>query len=189
MAVQPAGGDYRSGGGIGVGAPLGTKASRYLPEDDAGPQRPFAVVVGGGDIATGDKKKKVTAAFADALGELSSSLGSRGRSEQPVEPTIEIGAVLGESGVLEIGTAVADADSAQQELVEARCEAGVATVHRVLRIAQQMGQAQLAFLAMPGLGRVTVGHPDLGLGVAEEIIEHRGAAAVGNQVMDGGRRQ
>jgi hypothetical protein len=52
-----------------------------------------------------------------------------------------------------------------------------------------MGQAKLPFVGMSGLRRVTVGHPDLGLGVAEEIIEHRSAAAVSDQMVDGGRRQ
>ena len=55
---------------------------------------------------------------------------------------------------------MADADSPLQQLVEPRSKAGVAAVDRVLRIAQQKGQAQLALLAMSGLGRVTVGHPD-----------------------------
>lgn len=95
MAVQPAGGDDRSGGGISVSTPPGAKAAGHFSEDDAGPQRPFAVVVGGGDIATGNEQEEIAAAFADALGELSSGLGGRRRSEQPVETTVEVGTGLG----------------------------------------------------------------------------------------------
>jgi len=80
-----------------VSAALGTKAAgdpgQALAEDDAGPQPPLAVVVGGGDIATGDEKEEIAAAFADALGELSSGLGGGRRREQPVEPAVEIGAI------------------------------------------------------------------------------------------------
>jgi hypothetical protein len=42
----------------------------------------------------------------------------------------------------------------------------------------------LPFIGMPGLRRVTVGHPDLGLGLAEEIIEHRSTAAVDDQMVE-----
>jgi hypothetical protein len=73
-----------------VSAALGTKAAgdpgQALAEDDAGPRPPLAVVVGGGDIATGDEKKEISTAFADGLGEL----GSHG---PPVEPAVEIGAI------------------------------------------------------------------------------------------------
>lgn len=53
MAVQAAGGDDR-GGDIGVSAPLGAEAAGDFSEDDAGSQRPLAVVVGCGDIAASD---------------------------------------------------------------------------------------------------------------------------------------
>jgi hypothetical protein len=112
-----------------VSAALGTKAAgdpgQALAEDDAGPQPPLAVVVGGGDIATGDEKKEISTAFADGLGELSSGFGVGCSREQPVEPAVEIGAVLDEGGVLEFGAAATDADSALQQLVELRGKAGV----------------------------------------------------------------
>jgi hypothetical protein len=58
-------------------------------------------------------------------------------------------------------------------------ETGVAGIDGVLGIAQQMGQAKLALVSMPGLRRIAVGNPDIGLGLAEETGQHRGTAAVG----------
>jgi hypothetical protein len=94
MAVQPAGGDDRYYVGIGFSAPLRAETAGHFAEDDAGSQCPLAVVVGGGDVATGNEKEEITAAFSHALGELSSGLGGRGRRQRLVEPAVEIGAVL-----------------------------------------------------------------------------------------------
>jgi hypothetical protein len=58
----------------------------------------------------------------------------------------------------------------------------------VLRVTQQMGQmgqAKLPFVCMPGLCRIAIGDPDLELGLTKEIAEHRGAAAIGDQMVDG----
>ena len=71
--------------------------------------------------------------------------------------------VLGEGGVLEFGAAAAHADSALQQLVERRGKAGVAAVDCVLRVTQQMGQAKLPFMCMPGLCRVAIGDPNFGV--------------------------
>jgi hypothetical protein len=52
-----------------------------------------------------------------------------------------------------------------------------------------MGETNLAFVRVPGLCRITISHPHLGLGIAEEISQHRGATAIGDQMVDGGGRQ
>src|SRR5438132_6496486 len=72
--------------------------------------------------------------------------------------------------------------------METRCETGVAGLDGVLSVAQQMGEAKLAFASVPGLRGITVGDPHIGLGLAKEIGQHRRAAAVGDQMVDGGRR-
>jgi hypothetical protein len=61
-----------------------------------------------------------------------------GGSEQPIEPTVEIGAVLGQRAVLEFGAAPPNTNRALQELVEAGSKAGVAPVDGELCIAQQV---------------------------------------------------
>src|SRR5208337_5293969 len=174
---------------IGTGAPLGSESAGYLAEDHAGPQGTLAIVVGGGDIAAGDEDKEIAAAFADTAGELAAGLGGWGDGEQPVELAVEVGAVLGEGAVLELWAPLADGGGAAQELLEARCEAAVAGIDGELGVAQQVGKTKLAFLAMPGLCGIPVGNPYIGLGLAEEIGQHHGATAVGNQMVDGGGRK
>src|SRR5712692_11787846 len=163
-----------------MGAPLGAEPAGDFAEDHAGPQGTLAVVVGGGDIAAGDEDKEIAAAFTDAAGELLAALGGGADSEQPVEPAIEVGTVLDQGGVLQLWAPLADGGGAAQELLEARSKAGVAGVDGVLGIAQQMGQAQLALLSVPGLCGITVGNPHIGLGLAEEIGQHRRTATIGD---------
>src|ERR1700757_1348059 len=88
-----------------------------------------------------------------------------------------------------VGTAATNGNGALQQLVKARSEAGVSGVDGVLGVAQQVGEAQLALVSMPGLSGIAVGNPDIGLGLAKEIGQHRGAAAVGDQMVDGGGRE
>ena len=174
--------------GIGTGAPFGTEPAGDFAEDHAGPQGTLAVVVGGGNIAAGDEDKEIAAAFADAAGELAAGLGGGVDGEQPVEPAVEVGAVLGEGGVLQLRAPLADGDGAAQQLLKARRETGIAGIDGVLGIAQQMGKAQLAFVSMLGLRRIAVGNPDIGLGFAEEIGQHC-AATIGDQMVDSGGRE
>ena len=72
VALAPASGDDGGGGGIGMGTPLGAEAAGDLAKDDTGPQRPLAVVVGGGDVAAGDEEEQIATAFAEGRGALSS---------------------------------------------------------------------------------------------------------------------
>src|SRR5438132_630475 len=108
-SVQPSCCDDGQGVGIGTGAPLGAEPAGDFAEDHAGPQGTLALVVGGRDIAAGDEDKEIAAAFADATGELAAGLGGGVDGEQPVELAVEVGAVLGEGGVLQFGAALADA--------------------------------------------------------------------------------
>src|SRR5439155_25271389 len=146
-----------------AGAPLGAGAAGAFAGDRAGPQRTLAVVVGRGHIAAGGEDKGITAAFADTAGELLAGLGGGADGEQPVKPAVEVGTVLDQGGVLEIGAAATDGNGALQQLVEARSEAGVSGVDGVLGVAQQMGQAKLPLVSAPGLCGITVGNPDIGL--------------------------
>ena len=163
--MQSGGGDDGDSRGVEIGAPLRAEAAGDLAEDDAGPQGALAAVVGVGNVASGDEEEEIAAAFADAAGELAPGSGGRGGSEQPVEPSVEIGAVLSEGGVLEILAVPADADGTQQQLLESEGEAGVALVDGVLGIAQEMGEAELLLLTWgrsdrsPVIAGSTAGNP------------------------------
>src|ERR1700745_1454098 len=53
--------------------------------------------------AGGDEDKEITAAFADTAGELLAGVGGGADGEQPVKSAVEVGTVLDQGGVLEIG--------------------------------------------------------------------------------------
>src|SRR6266403_44140 len=105
-----------------MGTPLGAEPAGDFAEDYAGPQGPLALVVGGGNIAASDEDKEIAAAFANTAGELLAGRGGGADGEQPVEPAVEIGTVLGEGGVLELWAPPADGNSTLQQLVEAERE-------------------------------------------------------------------
>src|ERR1700674_88565 len=99
-----------------MGTPLGAEPAGDFAEDYARPQGPLALVVGGGNIAASDEDKEIAAALADTAGELLAGRGGGADGEQPVEPAVEIGTVLGEGGVSEIGTGATDAAGARHKL-------------------------------------------------------------------------
>src|SRR6266436_325485 len=101
-SVQPSCCDDGQGVGIGTGSPLGAEPAGDFAEDHAGPQGTLAIVVGRGNVATGDEDEEIAAAFADTAGELTAGLGGRADGEQPVEAAVEIGTVLGEGGILQL---------------------------------------------------------------------------------------
>ena len=84
---------------------MGAEAAGDFAEDHAGPQGTLAFVVSGGHITAGDEDKEITAALADTAGELLAGLGGGADGKQPVNPAVEVGTVLDQGGVLEIGTA------------------------------------------------------------------------------------
>ena len=100
--MQPACGNDGQGVGVGAGAPLGAEAAGNFAENHTGPQGTLAIVVGRGNIAASDEDEEVAAAFANAAGELLAGLGGRADGEQPIELAVEVGAVLGEGGVLQL---------------------------------------------------------------------------------------
>jgi hypothetical protein len=81
------------------------------------------------------KIKRSPRHFADTAGELSAGRGGGADREQAVASAVEVGLVLGEGSIPEIGAAVPDANGALQQLVEARGEAGVSAVAGILGVA------------------------------------------------------
>src|SRR3954453_21567152 len=73
--------------------------------------------------------------------------------------------------------------------VKAEREEAVACIDRVLRIAQQMGEAKLTGGTMAGLRGVAVRHPDLWPVAVEEVRDHRGGSARHDDVANRRRAQ
>jgi hypothetical protein len=146
--VKPFGNGNRHGGDKSPSR-SGGLSSGYRWFDSISPQ----------NVAASDEDEEVAAAFADGAGELAAGLGGGADGEQPVEPAVEVGTVLGEGGVLQLRAPLADGGGAAQEFLEAQCETGVAGIDGVLGVAQQVRQTTLAFVAMPGLRRIAVGNP------------------------------
>jgi hypothetical protein len=68
----------------------------------------------------------------------------QGAGQQPVQPTLQIGVILRQRAVLQRVAPFANRHSLQQQKMKAECEPDVAFLDRILRIAQQMGQAHAA---------------------------------------------
>ena len=118
---------------------MGPEASGDLSKDDGGPQRPFAAIIGVGHVAAGDEAEEVVPVTAHGIEELAGGAIFWRLGKQPVEPSVEIGAILLEGAVHEARATAADSDGAQQEALKGDCEAGIAVVDGVLGVAQEMG--------------------------------------------------
>src|SRR3954469_23399957 len=176
-AASSGGFEDRADVGVEVGAPSGSEAVGDLTEDDAGPQRLFGAVVGGRDRAVGEEDEQVLAEALDDALQLQAGLGGRLELEQLVEGPLEPGVIGGQGGVGERRTTAADAHGALQQMLHAGGEGGVASIDRVLDVAQQMGEADLMVPAGPAhLGAETVGDPDRRADITEELAHYRLAA-------------
>jgi hypothetical protein len=132
QTVQASGGNDGSGCGIDLGSPFRAKASRDLAEDHGRAQGALAGIVGEGHIAAGDEAEQVVAVAAHGL-EQAARCGLVGWvAQQPVKPAVEVGVVLLQGAVLEVGAAAADGDGAQQQPFELEREAVAAFLDRVV---------------------------------------------------------
>src|SRR5215213_8618337 len=176
-ATSSGGFENRADIGVEVGAPSGSEAVGDLAEDEAGPQRLFGAVVGGRDGAVGEEDEQALAEALDDALQLQARFVVRLELEELVEGSLEPGVGGGQGGVGERRTTVADAYGALQQMLQAGGEGGVAGIHRVLDVAQQMGEADLMVPAGPApLSAETVGDPDCRADLAEELAYHRLAA-------------
>ena len=83
------------------------------------------------------------------------------RSEQAIQLAVKAAPVRCDCAVGEIGPPVPDRAGILQERLELRCEDGVAVIDRVLRITDQMGEAELVRLGVCALGRQAIRQPHL----------------------------
>ena len=123
----------------------------------------------------------------DALAQLASRLPDRDGCHDAIKPAIQIGQVLPEGAVLQPLSSSSDGDGAQQQSPERGAEGGIAALHGIAGIAQQMRQAHLPLHRVGALAAQHVGHPDHRLDGAEQAPHHGLAAAGANDVQHGQR--
>ena len=107
-------------------------------EDDAGTQRLFRAVVGRRYVPVGDEDEQVLAKALDDPEQLQPLPADGLDPEQPVERCFQPGRIGGEGGGLEPATTAADGDGLLQQVLDGRCESGIAGVDGILNIAQEM---------------------------------------------------
>src|SRR6516162_4732815 len=104
--------------------------------------------------------------------------------KQAVELALERARVRLDSGIGEIGAAATDLAGALQECLEWRGEHTIAGIDSVLRVAGQVGKAELVLLGVIALRGKAIGDPHLGPRAVEELLRHDLSARRRNQVND-----
>ena len=168
--------------GMDAWAPLRAEAAGDLSEHDGGPDLPRGDVVGCADAPVLEKDEELGPPRLHLGLEGASGGMGRGRGEQPVEPTVDLGPVLPQGAVPRLVAPSADGDRPGQQPRQRRREHGVATVDGVPHVAQHMGQADLMCGGHLLLAGVAVGNPDGGLVPAHHRFGHRPRTARGDLV-------
>ena len=87
-----------------------------------------------------------------------------------------------ERGVVPPVSAPGFVASHADEVAQGGCEDAVALVDDVLRVAQEMSEADLPVFGPAGLGAIAIGDPDLRADVAEELLDRLlGASGMGQE--------
>jgi len=102
------------------------------------------------------------AVAGDATTQLLGGLCASPPRQHAVEPAVQIGSTLRQRGVEQAVASPPDGDRAQQQPFERHREGIVAAVDRVLRVAQQMREADLPDVGMAALAAQAVGDPARG---------------------------
>ena len=195
--MEAAGCDNGADVGVDLGPPVRAKAVGHFPEDhrharkraSSRPQRLLGDVVGRLDVAARhedqqlgprrDRDRGLEVAAVDLLGP---------QRQEAVEFAPQLALVGLDGGVGQARAPAADSAGPLQKALEGRREDGVAGIDGVLRIADQMGEADLVRRGMPALGREPIGDPHLWPGIAEELDGHDPAACRRDRVIDRRRR-
>src|SRR5271157_6036944 len=106
--------------------------------------------------------------------------------QQAIQLAVEAAPMRCDRAVDEIGPPVPDRAGILQERLELRCEDRVAVIDRVLRITDQMGEAELVRLGVCALRRQAIRQPHLRPHAGEKVRRHALAARRRDHMIDGG---
>ncbi len=134
----------------------------HLAEDDAGAQRALGRVVGRRHGAVGQEGEELAAPALGLPLQLGPRRGHSRQGQQAVEPTVGLGAVVGQGAVLQRRPPPADGDGPAEQAPQRRGEPRLTGLHRVLNVAQDMGEAELLGAGVALLRAPAVGDPAAG---------------------------
>src|SRR4249919_503543 len=123
----------------------------------------------GGFAARQEDEQLVAGVDEDGVSKMAPFGVGRLELEQTVEFARECARIRLDGGIGEIAPPAADVAGALQERLERRGEHGAAGVDGVLRISDQMGEAELVRLGVIALREEAVGEPYLGSRAVEEL--------------------
>src|ERR1700719_5314311 len=172
-AGEAAGGDHGAEVGVDLGAPFRAESVRHSAEDHRGPQRPLALVVGRLDVAARQEYQQLVARRHDNGRPQVAALDiGRLEVQQAIQLAVKAAPMRCDRAVGKIGPPVPDRAGILQERLELWCEDRVAVIDRVLRITDQMGEAELVRLGVCALRRQAIRQPYLRPHDGDKVHRH-----------------
>ncbi len=157
VSFDASGGDNGAEVGVDLGAPIGAEPVGHFSEDHGGSQRPLAAVVGRLNVATRQEHQQFVARRHHDGGTQVAALDiGRLEVQQTIQLAVEATLVRCDGAVGELGPSAPDRACVLEERLELRCEDRVAVIDCVLRITDQMGEAELVRLGMCALRRQAI---------------------------------
>jgi hypothetical protein len=130
--------DHGAEGSVCFGAPFGTETIGDLAEDDARSDLSLADIVGVRDIPAGHEYEQMCPVGGDAFAQLAAWLADGDSRHDPIEPALQIGEILHQSGIFQCLSSSPDCHCTQQQPLESDAEGDIAALDGILRIAEKM---------------------------------------------------
>ena len=140
MGVKPRSAGERAVAGMDARAPLGAEAVGDFSQDHRGADFALRDVVGRRHAAVGQEDEEFAPPGLDLRLQGAAIGMGGGRTEQRVEATVRFRKILGERGVAQRSSSLADPDRPAQQIADLRGEDGIAAIDGVLHIAQDVGE-------------------------------------------------
>ena len=150
--------------------PFGAEAIGDFAEGDTGAQRALGFVVGGRDGPVGHEDEHVAADFMDHALEFDTGSMSGCETEEAVEAGIKVRGEFFQHGIAEFAALASEPAGPAEQMAHGGREDRITAVDGILRVTDEMGEADLMALAGPAhLAAVAVRHPVISTEFPEEV--------------------